>query len=121
MMKELTFKAKNISGKTLKPGTLIYKVEENKFLSWLTKIGLRTIRVKEVEAAHTDDLKKELFIAKDKNEATKGYSIVEVDTSDFNAGEALYLSDTQPGTFDCSKGVVVGKVIKPGIYQVKLS
>ena len=87
MMEEFIFKAKNVSGKTLKPGTLVYKVDENKFLSWLTKIGLRTIRVKEVEAANTDDFKKELFFIQEENKAIKAHTISGIDISDFNEGE----------------------------------
>lgn len=117
-MEELTIKAKNISGKKLLPGTLIYKLEENKFLSWLTKIGLRTIRVKE---ATPNDYKKELFFTKSKNEAVKSHTISGIDTSQFNIGEDLYISGLKPDDFRCSKGDSVGKEIEPGIYQVKLS
>lgn len=97
MMEELTIKAKNVSGKTLKPGTLIYKVEENKFLSWLTKIGIRTIRVKEATANDYKD--KEWFIAKNKNEVTKGYSVIGVDTSEFSVGDTIYISDAKTGMY----------------------
>lgn len=90
--KELTFKAKNISGSTLKPGALVYKVEENKFYSFLTKIGLRTARVKLAGANDFDGMRDWYFI-KDGSIAVKSHQINNIDTSEFKVGQTVYISN----------------------------
>ena len=95
-MEELTLKVKNISGKTLSPGAVVYKVKENKFYSFLTKIGLRTARVNLAEVNDFDAMH-DWYLMKDGEIAVKSHTIKNIDMSDFNTGETLCLSDALPG------------------------